>query len=67
MVIAVSYTHLDVYKRQVWRDMAGSRAFSVQEAVYRYGYADQAHLLNEFKRFHGVTPGEAMRIAMDNR
>ena len=28
---------------------------------------DQAHLLNEFKRFHGVTPGEAMRIAMDNR
>lgn len=53
--------------QNVWGDMAGSRAFSVQEAVYRYGYADQAHLLNEFKRFHGVTPGEAMRIAMDNR
>lgn len=53
--------------QNVWGDMVRRTPFSVQEAVYRYGYADQAHLLNEFKRFHGVTPGEAMRIALDNR
>ena len=53
--------------QNVWGDMVNRKPFSVQEAVYRYGYTDQAHLLNEFKRFHGVTPGEAMRIALDNR
>lgn len=53
--------------QHVWRDMVNGEMFSIQEAVSRYGYADQAHLLNEFKRFHGVSPKEAMRIALENR
>ena len=47
--------------------MVNGEMFSIQEAVSRYDYADQAHLLNEFKRFHGVSPKEAMRIALENR
>ena len=34
--VPVSYTHLDVYKRQ----------------VVDYGFYDQAHLLNFFKKYH---------------
>lgn len=53
--------------QNVWRDMVKQERFEAQDAVYRYGYADQSHLLNEFRRFHGVTPDQAMRIAQDNR
>lgn len=53
--------------QHVWWDMVNSEKFSIPEAVTRYGYADQAHLLNEFKRFHGMTPREAMQIVLENR
>lgn len=53
--------------QNVWRDMALSGRFDVQDAVYRYGYTDQAHLLKEFKRFHGISPKEAREIAEQNR
>lgn len=49
--------------QNVWREIAISPKFHVLDAVYRYGYTDQAHLLREFKRFHGVTPDEARQIA----
>lgn len=49
--------------QNVWREAVLGKAFDVQSAVYRYGYADQSHLLREFKRFHGVTLEEAKRIA----
>ena len=53
--------------QNVWRDMMFSKDFNIQDAVYRYGYADQSHLLKEFKRFHGVTPEEARKIADQSR
>lgn len=53
--------------QNVWRDVARSEQFGIQDAVYRYGYADQSHLLKEFKRFHGVTPEQARQIALSNR
>lgn len=53
--------------QHVWKDMIFSRSFDIQDTVCRYGYTDQAHLLNEFKRFHGVAPGEARMIAYKNR
>lgn len=53
--------------QNVWRDMILSPCFDIQEAVYRYGYTDQAHLLKEFKRFHGITPKEAKEIAYRNQ
>ena len=49
--------------QNVWREMATSPGFNALDAVYRYGYTDQAHLLRDFKRFHGVTPEKAKQIA----
>lgn len=53
--------------QNVWHDLAMSGILDIQDAVYRYGYTDQAHLLKEFKRFHGVTLTEARTIAEMNR
>lgn len=53
--------------QNVWREMVLSRDFDIHDAVYRFGYTDQAHLLKEFRRFHGIPPGEAMKIANANR
>ncbi len=53
--------------QNVWRNVVQHKQFDVQEAVYCYGYADQSHLLKEFKRFHGVTPEQAKRLALSCR
>lgn len=54
--------------QKVWQDMAMAPAgLNIQDTVYRYGYTDQAHLLKEFRRFHGVSPQEARKIASRNR
>jgi AraC-like DNA-binding protein len=50
--------------QNVWHDVLCSRIFNVQDAVEKYGYADQPHLLNEFTRYHGVTPGQAKKLAL---
>lgn len=49
--------------QNVWKDMVTEPQFNIQDAVCRYGYTDQAHLLKEFRRFHGTSPEEARRIA----
>lgn len=53
--------------QNVWREMVLSKDFDIHEAVYRFGYTDQAHLLKEFRRFHGTSPKEAVKIAYANR
>lgn len=53
--------------QNVWRGMVLSSDFDIQDAVYRYGYTDQSHLLKEFRNFHGTTPKEAISIAHANR
>lgn len=65
--ISMKRTSCLVRYQNVWRDVVRQTHFDILEAVYRYGYADQAHLLNEFKRFHSVTPEQAKQIAFDNR
>ena len=60
-IIAVSYTHLDVYKRQVGGDLIG---FSVVMTVI-----DEAHLLNigVCQRYQGQGYGaRLLRHAMEN-
>lgn len=49
--------------QSVWQS-AVSPHFVVQDAVLRHGYTDQAHLLNEFRRFHGMSLGDARRLAL---
>lgn len=50
--------------QRVWQDIVYSPSgFDIQDAVAKYGYTDQAHLLNEFKRYHGLTPHQAQKLA----
>lgn len=51
----------------VWQDMLLQPGFSVLDAVEKYGYVDQAHLLNDFKKRHLMTPKEAVAFARNNR
>lgn len=50
--------------QRVWNDLLHAPRFSIQDAVYRYGYSDQAHLLRSFKRHHGMGLSEAKACAM---
>lgn len=47
----------------LWNDILCQPDFQVTEAVHRYGYVDQAHLLHEFKRFHGMNIAGAKAYA----
>lgn len=50
----------------LWNDILYHPDFSVQDAVWRYGYTDQAHLLHDFKRFHTMTIPEARNYALEH-
>jgi len=49
--------------QQLWREAVTSPSFDVQDAVHRFGYADQSHLLRQFKRYHGATLTQALAYA----
>lgn len=50
--------------QQVWRAVLLERDFNVQDAVHRFGFTDQPHLLHDFKRFHTLTPIQARAAAL---
>lgn len=50
----------------LWKDILYEPDFEVLNGVHRYGYADQAHLLHEFKRFHSMDIRSAKRLAYKN-
>ena len=52
----IRYQHL-------WQDLYHSRSFDIQEEVLAHGYVDQAHLLNDFRKFHGMALSEALCTA----
>ena len=45
----------------VWQEMTGGST-DISDLVEKYGYADQAHLLNDFRFRHGMTPARALRL-----
>jgi len=48
--------------QNVWRDVVSLECFDVLDAVDKYGYADQSHLLRSFAKYHyGMTPTQARR------
>ena len=51
----------------LWQDIALSGHFDVQDAVEKFGYFDQAHLLNDFRRRHLVGIREAAEFAAKSR
>lgn len=49
--------------QNLWQDIAFAKIGTIQDAVDKYHYVDQAHLLNDFKKFHTMTPREAFQLA----
>lgn len=54
----------------LWREIAlycDKSDFNVLDAVEKYGYFDQAHLLNDFRKRHLMNPKEALNYAKNFR
>lgn len=49
--------------QQLWHAAVYQPRFDVQDAVYRFGYTDQSHLLHEFRRYHSMTLSQALELA----
>ena len=49
--------------QMLWQEMTRNRTLPALDAVDKYGYTDQAHLLHDFKKRHLMTPGDALRFA----
>lgn len=47
----------------LWQDMVLSPRFDPLDAVHKYGYTDQAHLLHDFRKRHLMSPREALDFA----
>lgn len=50
----------------LWHDFLYQRNFDIMDAVYRYGYSDQAHLCHDFKKYHSMSMSEAVEYARSN-
>ncbi len=51
----------------LWQELICSPQFDILDAVEKYGYTDQSHLLNDFRRRHLMTPREAVAFAVKHR
>lgn len=59
-------TFSDLIRYQlVWQEVARGSA-NILDMVEKYGYTDQAHLLNDFRKRHGMTPKQAYLCAMSD-
>lgn len=47
----------------LWNEIAFRTNFQILDAVEKYGYTDQSHLLKEFKRYHTMLPNQAKEYA----
>ena len=56
-----SFTSLVRYQ-MLWQELC-SGSCDIMDMVEKYGYYDQAHLLNDFKKRHSLFPGQAVRLA----
>lgn len=46
--------------QSIWQEMLSSCSMDYISAVYKYGYVDQSHLISDFKKYHSLTPKEAL-------
>ena len=49
--------------QSLWQEVCRSSQFDIQDSVFTYGYFDQSHLLNDFKKYHGMNLREAKELA----
>lgn len=52
--------------QSLWREVLFDRDFNIHDAVLRYGYTDQAHLLNDFRKYHLLSLSDARAFAYGN-
>lgn len=57
-----SFSSLVRYQ-SLWQELIRNPGISILDAVDRFGYYDQAHLLNDFKKRHLLYPKEALEYA----
>lgn len=50
----------------LWREFLCQNDFDMMDAVYRYGYSDQAHLCHDFKKYHSMSLSDAGEYARQN-
>ena len=56
----------DLVRYQIlWKDIANNGLNNIQDRVYEYGFSDQSHLINSFKKYHSLTPKNALKYAHD--
>lgn len=48
----------------LWQDIVKDRDADVFDAVCKYGFTDQPHLLREFRRYHTMNIGSARQLAV---
>lgn len=48
----------------LWNEIMFSRDLDILNAVAKYGYSDQSHLLNDFKKYHSMNIREAKEYAL---
>ncbi len=51
----------------LWQDILFEKNFNMQDCVCKYTYSDQSHLLNDFRRYHTLSPGDARMFAYKTR
>ncbi len=47
----------------LWNDILRNPQFNILDAVHKYGYSDQPHLMREFKRYHAMNIQKAKKYA----
>lgn len=47
--------------QNIWKDLAFNRYVNLSDITYNYGYSDQAHMTNDFKKYHGSTPIQVIK------
>ncbi|MCM1155387.1 MAG: helix-turn-helix domain-containing protein [Roseburia sp.] len=50
----------------LWSDIIYHKNFDILDAVYKYGYSDQAHLCHDFKKYHSMNIAEARKYALQS-
>lgn len=50
----------------LWNEILRNPGFQILDAVERYGYTDQSHLMREFKRYHTMDIGKVKVYACHN-
>lgn len=47
--------------QSLWQEMLQSGGLNYQDLVHKYGYTDQSHMISVFKKYHSMTPREALK------